>query len=104
MLLFNLRQFPLELVLLIVYSVHQFLLIVAESSLFLLMEVFLPILHVSWGVFLSRMATLIIACTASVLVCLRLLVHFFLTLQKGMLRLLLLALPIILFSLAEIQN
>ncbi len=99
MLHFHLRRLPLDLVLLIVYSVPRLRLLVAESSLFLLVEVFLPILRVSWVVFLSRMATQIIAGT--VLVCLRLLVHFFLTLQKSMLRLLLLARLIILFSIAE---
>jgi hypothetical protein len=71
-------------------SVHQLLLPVAVLSLLLLVAEFTPILLIFWAVLFSRME--IWKLGGLVLVCSRLLVHLFLSIQRSMRHLLLLAL------------
>ncbi len=86
----------LYFVLLLGYSVHQLRLPVAVLSL---LPIVPPILLVFWAVLFCRMELRIIA--GPVLVCSWLLVYLFLSLQRSMLHLLLLARLIILFAIVE---
>jgi hypothetical protein len=88
----------LYFMLLLGYSVHQLRLPVAVLSLLLFVAEFPPILLVFWAVLFSRMDA------GMALVCSILLVHFFLSLQRSMLHLLVPALLIILFALVKIQS
>jgi hypothetical protein len=91
----------LYFMLLLGYSVHQLRLPVLVLSLLLFVAEFPPslILLVFWFVLFFRMEIRILADLA--LVCSQLLMHLFLSVQRSMLHLLLLALIIILFALGD---